>query len=360
MPDRGRFRGAIDTRPAGPARNVGDTRRVIATQAVVDGRHRGEPVRGEEVVEQRLGEARLALVEVGTVIGIGNPVADSERLEDGVDRQRTRDDELSHRGHVVQAAALEQNLVVAGGDGVAPFAVRGPGVLGLEDAGWPAAPATRARTARSHRPRSPTRRTSPGPRPRALGTSRADRRGRRKEDSWPPVRCRKSRSTRSSRRASAEPAAVMGLLALSTRSFSEHPRCDHERQKNASPGSTSRRAVAAITGSASALAAHAFCILISNFDDHRRNHAFLRTSSAGWSLSPPFDLNRDPRPGRRQLSTAIDFDDNEARIDKLVVAPTGGWRDTASRAGFDASAVTQMARPSSTTRSFAPGISSGR
>ncbi len=63
----------------------------------------------------------------------------------------------------------------------------------------------------------------------------------------------------------------------------------------------------------------AFTVLVSNFDDHLRNHGFLRTSSAGWTLSPAFDLNPDPRPGpRRLLSTAIDFDDNAARLDTLL------------------------------------------
>lgn len=31
-----------------------------------------------------------------------------------------------------------------------------------------------------------------------------------------------------------------------------------------------------------------FTILISNTDDHLRNHGFLRKSTAGWSLSPAF------------------------------------------------------------------------
>ena len=34
----------------------------------------------------------------------------------------------------------------------------------------------------------------------------------------------------------------------------------------------------------------AFSILIRNTDDHLRNHGFLRTSTAGWSLAPAFDL----------------------------------------------------------------------
>jgi serine/threonine-protein kinase HipA len=62
----------------------------------------------------------------------------------------------------------------------------------------------------------------------------------------------------------------------------------------------------------------AFSVLISNFDDHLRNHGFLRTTTAGWSLAPAFDLNPDPRPSERHLSTAIDFDDTEARVDLLL------------------------------------------
>ena len=59
----------------------------------------------------------------------------------------------------------------------------------------------------------------------------------------------------------------------------------------------------------------AFSVLISNFDDHLRNHGFLRENTAGWSLSPAFDLNPDPRPGRRELNTAIDLESAEASVD---------------------------------------------
>jgi serine/threonine-protein kinase HipA len=62
----------------------------------------------------------------------------------------------------------------------------------------------------------------------------------------------------------------------------------------------------------------AFSILISNTDDHLRNHGFLRLSSAGWTLSPAFDLNPEPETGARHLNTAIDFDETEARIDVLI------------------------------------------
>jgi len=96
-----------------------------------------------------------------------------------------------------------------------------------------------------------------------------------------------------------------------------------------------------------------FSVLISNFDDHLRNHGFLRTSTAGWTLSPAFDLNPDPEPGARYLKTAIDFDDTEARVDLLLaVAPefrlkaaealrvlaevhaaVGRWREVAGQLG---------------------------
>jgi len=48
-----------------------------------------------------------------------------------------------------------------------------------------------------------------------------------------------------------------------------------------------------------------FSRLVSNTDDHLRNHGFLRASTAGWSLSPAFDLNPNPQAGRA-FSTIID------------------------------------------------------
>lgn len=108
----------------------------------------------------------------------------------------------------------------------------------------------------------------------------------------------------------------------------------------------------------------AFSVLISNFDDHLRNHGFLRTSTAGWSLSPVFDLNPDPRAGERYLSTAIDFDETEARIDLVLdVAPefrltpqqaidvlaqvhvaVSRWRRIAGELGVDDAELDLMAR----------------
>jgi len=105
-----------------------------------------------------------------------------------------------------------------------------------------------------------------------------------------------------------------------------------------------------------------FSILISNFDDHLRNHGFLRLSSGGWTLSPAFDVNPDPRPGDRHLSTAIDFDNTDAslelaldvaeefRLDRSQALETlrevhgavAGWRQEASRSGLKASEIELM------------------
>jgi serine/threonine-protein kinase HipA len=106
----------------------------------------------------------------------------------------------------------------------------------------------------------------------------------------------------------------------------------------------------------------AFSILISNTDDHLRNHGFLRTVRAGWELAPAFDLNPNPRPGPKHLSTAIDVDDTASienlldaagyfRIDpdaareilSAVLESTRRWRQVADRAGLKATAIADMA-----------------
>ncbi|MBF0452931.1 MAG: type II toxin-antitoxin system HipA family toxin [Candidatus Magnetomorum sp.] len=58
-----------------------------------------------------------------------------------------------------------------------------------------------------------------------------------------------------------------------------------------------------------------FSILISNVDDHLRNHGFLRDSS-GWRLSPVYDINPTPSDiNERVLSTCIDFDNPTGSVD---------------------------------------------
>jgi serine/threonine-protein kinase HipA len=97
-----------------------------------------------------------------------------------------------------------------------------------------------------------------------------------------------------------------------------------------------------------------FTILISNTDDHLRNHGFLRQSTAGWSLSPAFDLNPNPQGAVKYLATAIDEHNTEAllvsafdvaglfRISEMqartivgeVSAATGRWREVAQASGL--------------------------
>jgi serine/threonine-protein kinase HipA len=107
----------------------------------------------------------------------------------------------------------------------------------------------------------------------------------------------------------------------------------------------------------------AFSVLISNTDDHLRNHGFLRTSDAGWALSPAFDLNPDPSPGPKHLSTAIDFDDTTASVDTVMSVASyfrlgdgearqalaevseaiSQWRTAAMETGLDRTAIERMA-----------------
>ncbi len=106
----------------------------------------------------------------------------------------------------------------------------------------------------------------------------------------------------------------------------------------------------------------AFTVLVSNTDDHLRNHGFLRTSSDGWSLSPAFDLNPNPE-GSAELSTAIAFDDPIASIETLVevagyfrldaakcqlilsevLAATATWSRQAHKIGLGRQAIEGMA-----------------
>ena len=75
-----------------------------------------------------------------------------------------------------------------------------------------------------------------------------------------------------------------------------------------------------------------FNVLISNTDDHLRNHGFLRINTAGWSLSPAFDLNPNPEGEQKQLSTAIDEHDTLASVARaLEVADLFGLSQEGAR-----------------------------
>jgi serine/threonine-protein kinase HipA len=107
----------------------------------------------------------------------------------------------------------------------------------------------------------------------------------------------------------------------------------------------------------------AFSILISNTDDHLRNHGFLHMRADAWALSPAFDLNPNPGPGPKQLSTAIDLTDTSASVDTLmrvarhfrldtgaaldvlgeVIRAVSGWRDVAVSHGLRPADLDAMA-----------------
>ena len=108
----------------------------------------------------------------------------------------------------------------------------------------------------------------------------------------------------------------------------------------------------------------AFNVLVSNVDDHLRNHGFLRHGAAGWSLSPAFDLNPVPADLRaRVLTTNIDLDEGTCSVDLLeaaaryfglglkparailkeVAVATATWRDVARSAGARAAEIARMA-----------------
>jgi len=107
-----------------------------------------------------------------------------------------------------------------------------------------------------------------------------------------------------------------------------------------------------------------FNILISNTDDHLRNHGFLFEGQAGWRLSPVYDVNPVPVDVKeRILTTAIDEEDGTASLDlalsvadhfglkqkeaRAIAAEVGkgvsSWRDTAASAGIGKAEISRMA-----------------
>jgi serine/threonine-protein kinase HipA len=107
-----------------------------------------------------------------------------------------------------------------------------------------------------------------------------------------------------------------------------------------------------------------FSILISNTDDHLRNHGFLWSGPAGWRLSPAYDLNPVPTDIKpRILTTSIDLEDGTAslnlaievasyfelnsseahRIAGQVGQAVATWRQEAGTLGLTASEIDRMA-----------------
>ena len=107
----------------------------------------------------------------------------------------------------------------------------------------------------------------------------------------------------------------------------------------------------------------AFNVLVSNVDDHLRNHGFLWEGREGWRLSPAFDLNPTPVDVReRTLTTSIDLEDGtcdlglvldvapyfglggqEARsLIRSVAEGVGAWRTVARSLGAGRSEIERM------------------
>jgi serine/threonine-protein kinase HipA len=107
----------------------------------------------------------------------------------------------------------------------------------------------------------------------------------------------------------------------------------------------------------------AFSILVSNTDDHLRNHGFLWLGQLGWTLSPAYDINPTPQDIKpRILATNIDFDDGTCSMELLrsvadefslkltdadrlihdIAKVTSTWRDTARLRGARETEIQRM------------------
>ncbi len=62
-----------------------------------------------------------------------------------------------------------------------------------------------------------------------------------------------------------------------------------------------------------------FTVMISNTDDHLRNHGFIYERYKGWRLSPAYDMNPTPILVKaRVLTTAIDLDNTSASLENAM------------------------------------------
>lgn len=83
-----------------------------------------------------------------------------------------------------------------------------------------------------------------------------------------------------------------------------------------------------------------FNVLVSNRDDHLRNHGFLRTRS-GWRLAPAYDMN--PSLEKREHTLTLDEASAEPRID-TVLETAEFYRLTSTEAGRVISQVRRAVR----------------
>ena len=106
-----------------------------------------------------------------------------------------------------------------------------------------------------------------------------------------------------------------------------------------------------------------FSILVSNTDDHLRNHGFLWMGNDGWTLSPAYDINPTPEEKKpRILTTLIDYHEGTCSIELLrsvaeeysiklsdadtiineVAKATRQWKEVANKYDAPKSEIRQM------------------
>lgn len=130
-----------------------------------------------------------------------------------------------------------------------------------------------------------------------------------------------------------------GEIAEAMRDLSLSPRADHHELFD--------RVVASVA--------------FGNTDDHLRNHGFLATRGS-WALSPAFDVNPNPEPGRSRSTSIMGADAPPDEADALialaeessldaargrermrrVAAAVSAWRDAARSNGVSAREITMM------------------
>lgn len=146
--------------------------------------------------------------------------------------------------------------------------------------------------------------------------------------------------------------SMLGATDNETRSYLEF--VDALRQHGAAPKEDMRALWRRIV----------FSILISNTDDHLRNHGFLYAGPDGWRVAPAYDLNPVPTDIKpRVLTTAIDLEDGTASLERAMeVAPyfeldardaraiaaevgraVATWRVEATRIGITPAAIDRLA-----------------
>lgn len=148
--------------------------------------------------------------------------------------------------------------------------------------------------------------------------------------------------------------SALSMLGLSDRDRSSYPEIVDELTKHGSD----------FKADASELFRRmAFNILVSNVDDHLRNHGFLWTGRKGWRLSPAYDINPTPADRKvRILSTNISLDEATCSVELAleqaelfglskelsyrtvseVAIAVSSWREVAARVGESRAAIDRM------------------